>query len=211
MKKTVSILAIAMLIAGGQLCAQSFQLGVKAGGNLSTFMSSSNAVYNSYTMQAGWNAGIFTNFFLGNHFAIAPEVLYNTLGANIKTVTDGTSQNVFVSDRLHLQYITVPVMAKYRWTGGFYVETGPEVDFNITGSHWQDQSVKSFTNGAEFAWGAGLGYQSPIGLGIGARYNVGLTRVNDVNNASFNDVNWRNSSFQLDLFWTIFNNKKVNE
>jgi len=64
---------------------------------------------------------------------------------------------------------------------------------------------------ADFAWGLGLGYQSPIGLGIGLRYNLGLTKVDETSNANWSDVNWRNSGFQLDLFWTIFNNKKVNE
>ena len=30
------------------------------------------------SFQAGWNAGAFVNLWLGNHFAIAPEVLYTT-------------------------------------------------------------------------------------------------------------------------------------
>ena len=211
MKKTILIMTMALLVAGGHLYAQSFQLGIKGGGNLSSFYGGSGSNFSSTTFQAGWNAGVFTNFFLGNHFAIAPELLYTTAGASIKTVTSENNQNVYVHDPLHLAYLSVPLMAKYRWTGGFYVETGPEVNFNVSSSRWQDQSVKNFTNGAEFAWGAGLGFQSPIGLGIGARYNVGLTRVNDVSSADWSDVNWRNSGFQLDLFWTIFNNKKVNE
>jgi len=205
-------MAIALLLAGGRLCAQSFQLGIKGGGNLSTFTgSSSNPAYGSYTMEAGWNAGVFTNFWLGNHFAIAPEVLYTTAGAKIKTTTSDNNQNVYVNNQLNLAYVSVPVMAKFRFTGGFYLETGPEINFNVSGSNWENQSVRSETNSAEFAWGAGLGYQSPIGLGIGARYNVGLTRVDNVSQAQWNDVNWYNSGFQLDLFWTLFNNKKVNE
>ena len=212
MKKTLSILAFALLIAGGHLCAQSFQLGIKGGGNLSTFTgNSSNPIYNEYSMEAGWNAGIFTNLFLGNHFAIAPELLYTKAGAKIKTTTSENNQNVYINNQLNLSYISVPVMAKYRFTGGFYLETGPEINFNVSGGKYQNVSVRNLTNSAEFAWGAGLGYQSPIGLGIGARYNVGLTRVDNINNANFQDVNWYNSGFQLDLFWTIFNNKKASE
>jgi hypothetical protein len=211
MKKTMLILTMILLIAGGQLFAQTFQLGIKGGGNLSTFTGNSGPVYNSFSMQAGWNAGIFTNFFLGNHFAISPELLYTTAGAQIKTTTSENNQNVYVNNQLHLAYLSVPVMAKYRFTGGFYLETGPEINFNVSNSSWQNQSVKNITNSAEFAWGAGLGYQSPIGLGIGARYNVGLSRVDNVSNASWNDVNLHNSGFQLDLFWTIFNNKKASE
>jgi hypothetical protein len=211
MKKTLSILALALLIAGGHLCAQSFQLGIKGGGNMESFTGSDGPNYTSHSFQAGWNAGAFVNFWVGNHFAIAPEVLYTTAGAQIKTTNSDNNQNVYVNDQLHLAYLSIPVMAKVRFTGGFYLETGPEINFNISNSNFQNNTVKNFTNGAEFAWGAGLGYQSPIGLGIGARYNVGLTRVDETSNANWSDVNWHNSGFQLDLFWTIFNNKKAEE
>jgi hypothetical protein len=205
------ILTMALLMAGGHLCAQTFQLGIKGGGNLSTFYGSTNSQYNEYRYNAGWNAGVFTNFFIGNHFAIAPEVLYTREGAEIKTTTSANNENVYVNNQLNLSYISVPVMAKVRFTGGFYLETGPEINFNVSQGKYQNESVKNFTNGSEFAWGAGLGYQSPIGLGIGARYNVGLTRVDNVDQANASDVNWHNSGFQLDLFWTIFNNKKAEE
>jgi hypothetical protein len=212
MKKALCIMAVALLVAGGHVCAQNFQLGIRGGGNLSTFWgSSSNPAYSTYTAQAGWNAGVFTNFWLGNHFAISPEVDYTTAGAKIKTTTSDNNQNVYVNNQLNLAYLSVPVMAKVRFTGGFYLETGPEVNFNVSGGKYQNESVKNFTNNAEFAWGAGLGYQSPVGFGIGARYNVGLTKVANVNQANWSDVNWYNSGFQVDLFWTIFNNRKAEE
>jgi hypothetical protein len=211
MKKTLLILTMALLIAAGHLYAQSFQLGIKGGGNLESFTGSDGPNYTSHNFQAGWNAGAFVNFWLGNHFAIAPEVLYTTAGAQVKVTNSNDNQNVYVNNQLHLAYLSIPVMAKYRFTGGFYLETGPEVNFNVSNSSWENQSVKNFTNDAEFAWGLGLGYQSPIGLGIGLRYNLGLTKVDETSNANWSDVNWRNSGFQLDLFWTIFNNKKVNE
>ncbi len=76
-------------------------------------------------------------------------------------------------------------MAKYRFTGGFYLETGPGNQLQCERRQlMRMRAFKNFTNGAEFAWGTGLGYQSPIGLGIGARYNVGLTRVDNVNQAN---------------------------
>jgi hypothetical protein len=211
MKKTKLILTMALLMTASHLFAQSFQLGIKGGGNLESFTGSDGPNYTSHSFQAGWNAGAFVNFWLGNHFAIAPEVLYTTAGAQIKVTNSNDNQNVYVNNQLHLAYLSIPVMAKYRFTGGFYLETGPEANFNVSNSNFENESVKNFTNGAEFGWGAGLGYQSPIGLGIGVRYNLGLTKVDETSNANWSDVNWRNSGFQLDLFWTIFNNKKVNE
>jgi len=211
MKKTMFILTIALLTTAGHLFAQSFQLGIKGGGNLESFTGGDGPNYTSHSFQAGWNAGAFVNFWLGNHFAIAPEVLYTTAGAQVKVTNSENNQNVYVNNQLHLAYLSIPVMAKYRFTGGFYLETGPEVNFNVSSSNFENQTVKNFTNGADFAWGAGLGYQSPIGLGIGLRYNLGLTKVDQTSNTNWSDVNWHNSGFQLDLFWTLFNNKKVND
>lgn len=209
MKKTLAIVAVVLLAAGGQAFGQSFQWGIKGGGNLSTFTGSGNQYYSSFSMLAGWNAGVFTNFFLGNHFAIAPEVLYTREGAKVTTSSSQDNLNFSSNDNLMLDYISVPVMAKYKWTCGLYVETGPEINFNISNSNWQGESVRNITNGAEFAWGAGVGYQSPIGLGIGLRYNLGISKVDNTSNASWNDVSLHNSGFMLDLFWAIFNNKKL--
>lgn len=207
-KKVVTIVAVILLAAGGRLYAQTFQWGIKAGGNLTTFLHSSNSTYSSYSATAGWNAGVFTNFWLGDHFAIAPEVNYTTAGAEVSAGTSGNSASATSQSMLRLDYVNIPVFAKVRFTGGFYIETGPEVSFNVSNSTWENQSVKGLTNSSEFLWGAGVGYQSPIGLGIDLRYNVGLTTVNNTSNTTWNDVNLRNSGFMLDLFWAFFNNGK---
>ena len=209
MKKSLAFVAVVLFLAGGHVYGQNFQWGVKGGGNLSTFTGSSNQYYSSFSTQAGWNAGIFTNFFLGTHFAIAPELLYTREGAKINTSSQQNNINVNSNTNLRVDYLSVPVMAKFVFTGGFYLETGPEINFNISNSNWQGESVKDLTNGAEFAWGAGLGYQSPIGLGIGLRYNLGISRVDNTSQASWNDVSLHNSGFMLDLFWAFFNNKKI--
>ena len=211
MKKRISVLLAVLVLAGTQLFAQSFQLGIKGGGNLSDFLSAQNNNQSSYSALAGWNAGVFVNFWLGNHFAIAPEVLYSTEGAGIKTTSEGGNSSVTVNQDLHLRYISLPLMAKLRFTGGFYLEAGPQVSLNVSSSTWEDQSVRNLTNNAELGAAGGIGYQSPIGLGVGLRYTVGLTTVNNTRDATWGDVNMRNSGFSLDLFWTIFNNRRLAE
>jgi len=210
MKKVLTVVAVAIFVGGGNLYAQTFQWGIKAGGNLTTFLSSNTSTYNSYSATAGWNAGIFTNFWFdsGQHFAIAPELLYTTAGAEVSVGTSGNTGTATSKSNLNLAYMNIPVFAKYKFTGGFYLETGPEISFNVSSAQWQDQSVKNLTNGSDFLWGLGLGYQSPVGFGIDLRYNQGLTRVDNVDNATWNDVNLRNSGFMLDVFWAFFNNNK---
>src|ERR1700721_1875824 len=146
MKKSLGVLLAVLVLAGTQLFAQSFQLGIKGGGNLSDFLSAQQPNQTSFSALAGWNAGVFVNFWLGNHFAIAPEVLYTTAGAGIKTTaTDGNSM-VTVNNNLHLRYVSIPLMAKLRFTGGFYIEAGPEVSLNVSSSAWENQTGKDVTN-----------------------------------------------------------------
>ncbi len=211
MKKRLAMLLAILFLAGTQLFAQSFQLGIKGGGNLSDFLSAQDQNQSSYSALAGWNAGVFVNFWLGNHFAIAPELLYSTAGADIKTTTANANSIVTVNNDLHLRYISLPLMAKLRFTGGFYMEAGPQVSLNVSSSAWEDQSVRNLTNNAELGAAAGIGYQSPIGLGVSLRYTVGLTTVDNTRDATWGDVNMRNSSFSLDLFWTLFNNRRLAE
>jgi hypothetical protein len=211
MKKRIGVLLTILVLAGTQLFAQSFQLGIKGGGNLSDFISGSNSSQASFSAIAGWNAGIFLNFWLGNHFAIAPELLYTTEGAGIKTTTSDNNGTLTLNNNLHLRYVSLPLMAKLRFTGGFYIEAGPEVSLNVSSSTWEDQTVKNVTNNAELGAAAGIGYQSPIGLGVSLRYTVGLTTVDNTNEATWGDVTMRNSSFSLDLFWTLFNNRRLAE
>ena len=211
MKKRIGVLLAVLVLAGTQLFAQSFQLGIKGGGNLSDFLSAQNQNQSSFSAIAGWNAGVFVNFWLGNHFAIAPELLYTTEGAGIKSTTAGNNGTVTLNDNLNLRYISLPLMAKLRFTGGFYIEAGPEVSLNVSSSAWENQSVKDVTNNAELGSAAGIGYQSPIGLGVSLRYTVGLTTVDNTSDATWGDVNMRNSSFSLDLFWTLFNNRRLAE
>ncbi|HVS97983.1 MAG TPA: porin family protein [Puia sp.] len=208
MKRVLTMAAVALLVAGGHVQAQTFQWGIKAGGNLTNFLSSNTSTYNSYSATAGWNAGIFTNFWLGSgqHFAIAPEVLYTTAGAEVSAGTSGNGGSFSSKSHLGLAYVNIPVFAKYKFNGGFYLETGPEISFNVSSSQWQNESVKNLTNGSDFLWGLGLGYQSPIGLGIDLRYNQGLTRVDNVSNTSWDNVSLHNSGFMLDVFWAFFNN-----
>ncbi len=194
-----------LLLASASCFAQKFQLGLKGGVNVSSFTGSQSGT--SFSSLVGWNAGGFVNFMLGDHFAIAPEVLYSTVGSKV-TVSSSDNTTTVNKEKFRVDYLSIPVMAKYRFTGGFFIETGPEANINISSSKFEDQSVRDLTKKVEFAWGAGLGYHSPIGLGIGARYNFGISKVNDNSNVSFNNANFHNSGFMVDLFWTIFNNQK---
>jgi hypothetical protein len=59
---------------------------------------------------------------------------------------------------------------------------------------------RDFKN-TDFSWAFGLGYLATSGLGVDARYNLGISNINNTSRTA--DV--RNSVFQFGLFYQ-FNN-----
>jgi hypothetical protein len=194
MKKSI---VFALLLATTAGFAQHFELGLKAGANISNFTGASNAADLKAKTVIGFHAGGFVSLFVGDNFAIQPEIMFSTQGAKIEQT--GTSTNY------HLDYINIPVMLKYRFNGGFYIEAGPQVGFKVHESY--AGTSEDFAKSTDLSLGAGLGYHSSIGLGIGARYVAGLSKLGNFN-ASTTQPDWKNSAFTLSIFYTIFNNHR---
>src|SRR5580765_2918906 len=144
------ILLAALLFVSVSGFAQKFQLGIKAGTNISNFTGGTfeDAKHESLI---GFYGGAFVGFYLGNHFSIQPEALISTQGARFKSISTGEKQD------FKLTYFNIPVLAKYEFDGGFYLETGPQAGINISGGRFEDESVKDVTNNADFSWAFGLG------------------------------------------------------
>jgi hypothetical protein len=94
-------------------------------------------------------------------------------------------------DKTTLSYINVPVMIqRYIKSTGFYFETGPQFGFLISAKdkvNGTETDVKSELKTFDFSLNFGLGYRFNSGLGVGARYGLGITPINksgyDANNA----------------------------
>jgi outer membrane protein with beta-barrel domain len=189
------MLFFAAMLTSAATYSQGFQLGVKGGVNVSNY--TGGDIENSAIV--GFHAGATFGFLLGEHFALQPEVLFSAQGAKVK----GIGNN---EEKFNVSYINVPVMAKFRFTGGFYLEAGPQVGFKVNESV-PDNTIENFAKDLDLSLAAGLGYHSPIGLGVGARYNAGLSKVGDFDGGTV-DPDFRNSTLQFFVFYTLFNNKK---
>jgi hypothetical protein len=113
-----------------------------------------------------------------------------------------------------LTYITLPIMLQWKTTGGVFIETGPQPGYLIKakqdGPGSTETDNKSSFDNFDLSWGAGLGYLSKAGLGIGARYNYGLTNTIEDgggNNSSNNGPELKNSVIQVGLSWRFGANK----
>jgi hypothetical protein len=82
---------------------------------------------------------------------------------------------------------------------GFRVETGPQIGALLSAKYKVgsvEVDVKDAYKTADFAWAFGIGYLTTSGFGVDARYNLGISKIND-NNGS--DIT--NRVFQVGVFY----------
>lgn len=197
MKKILLLVFIGSLSFQSQ--AQKINAGLKAGTNISNFFGSS---FDDVSKKAlvGYHVGGYLNFSLAG-LSIQPELLLSSAGAKLKNSVSNSFENV------KLTYITVPVMVKFNLSSGLYAEAGPQVGFKIS-EDFGDQSIEDFAKGLDLSVGAGLGYQTKSGFGLGARYLLGLSKVGDFDASTGFDNDFKNGIIQVGLFYTIKSGNK---
>lgn len=191
------LIAILLFTSTGVM-AQKFQLGLKGGVNISNFtgVPIQNVSKSAY---ASFIGGGFVNFMIGNNFSIQPEVLFSTQGVSLDS--NGTKSKYKVS------YLAVPVMAKFEFNSGFFLEAGPQFSFKLS-EDVPNSNINTFAKNLDLSLGAGLGYHGKSGFGIGARYLAGLSKVGDYNQTSVQNPNFKNSALNIYVSLSLFNNKK---
>ncbi|MCF0053579.1 PorT family protein [Dyadobacter chenwenxiniae] len=183
------LLAAVLLISVQSAFAQKFSIGPKAGLNISNYTGGdieSDAL-------VGYHLGGIINYGFGKVFSLQPEVLFSTQGAKVNN--DGSKSDFKIS------YVTVPVMFKFKTNGGFYVEFGPQAGFR-TSTDIPNQTIDNFAKNLDLAAAGGIGYHSPIGLGVGVRYIAGLSKVGNFSGQDI-DPDFKNSVIQASIFWAI--------
>jgi hypothetical protein len=177
-------LAFVLLFAPFILSAQ-LGLGVKVGANFAN-VSTDDYETNSKT---SFHAGVYANINFSEKWGITPEVLWSSQGADIDDVEFNTN------------YITVPIMLRWRIIDLISVEAGPQ--FNIltdaeSGGFDVTDEIVSPSYSAAF----GALVHLPLGFNAGLRYVAGLTDLTESDADKLTDNN-----FQVYVGWTIFGAK----
>jgi hypothetical protein len=97
-----------------------------------------------------------------------------------------------------LGYLNIPVLVQYMFDNGFRLETGPQLGFLLNAKSdlgGTEIDVKDQLNSTDVSWAFGVGYITPSGFGVDARYNLGLTNISESDNSV------KNSVFQLGIFY----------
>lgn len=212
MKKLFTIAAVAVF-GFTTVNAQDINFGAKAGVNFATVTGDETDGIESKT---GFHVGVVAEIMISDKFSFQPELMYSSQGAkdsyseseNIEGFTYSYSEEA----KRKLDYITLPLMAKYYVSEGLSIEAGPQVGFlisseaeneftetinGVTESGSETQDLKDFTSGIDFGVNFGLGYKLDNGLNFGARYNLGLSNINDGEGSD--DFKNQNAVFQLSV------------
>jgi hypothetical protein len=186
--------ALAVVLVCSVATAQHVNFGIKGGLNLYNIKNDNNTQFDNST---GFHVGLLAHVHISDHFAIQPEVVFSTQGANY---TVGSTNG-----ELNLDYLNLPIMFQYMFDNGFRFQAGPQVGFLINakskfGSITSE--VKNNYSGVDVGVGGGVSYvHPPSGFGFDARYNMGLKNINEGGS-----VNSNNRGFQLGVFY-LFKHK----
>ena len=178
-----------------------FKFGVKAGLNIANANGNGVDLFTgnkTSSSRLGVSIGVILEYNISDKFSVQPELYYSQQG--FKTdVNEGV---------VKLDYINIPVMAKYYINDAFSVNAGPQVGFLLSSKYSQtkqdlaadrsavskvkqanlnDEDLKKYFKSSDFGLNFGLTYQLRNGFGINTSYNLGLNDIFDYSNTT-NDV-----------------------
>jgi hypothetical protein len=180
------ILLAAVLFAGSfAMQAQGINFGVKAGANFSNF--SGDLDTDGIT---NFHAGAVLELNIVPTFSVQAEGLFSSQGGKAVYTEDGA---VGVARDINLDYISVPVMAKfYLLPDRLSLMAGPQFSFLVNDAKEQFDA-KTF----DLAAAGGVELKIIAGLFAQARYTIGLSNVFD--DVEGFDVDAKNAVFQLSV------------
>lgn len=192
MKTRLVILAI-LCITAGAAQAQKLNIGFKGGANINKLTGKSFDDEFSF----GYHVGGFFSVGLGKKFAIQPEVLFNQINVD----TSGTFSTVYQFKKIskvQLKYMSIPILLNYRPVKYITLQAGPQFGILTNKSRTVLQNGQEAFKSGDFSMLAGA--QVNIShLNIYARYAVGLSNLNDIDNKE----KWKSQSIQIGVGFTL--------
>ena len=196
MKKITLTLLGLVAFSTSALAQQEVKFGPKAGVNFAN-IGGKDAENNK--MLIGFHVGAFAEIKFNDQFALQPEVVYSAQGSKGEVSETVMGVTFSAEEELKVNYINVPIMAKYYFTDNFAVEAGPYVGFlmsanskgsaNVAGVISEfDEDVKDELNSIDFGVGFCASFNLDSGFFIGARVNLGLTKMGKEYSDTINGV-----------------------
>jgi len=207
MKKLLTVFAAIALVAAVHAQKKGAPaFGIKAGANFYSIGGSDAdeaGLKESRKLKVGLAGGLLVNIPVSSTFSVQPEALYSEEG-NLQKEGEA-------SQKVAMTYINFPVMLQYNNKCGLYIETGPQVGILMSAKLKTDDGLdkdeidlKDGFKKTGFSWGLGVGFKCKGGFGVGARYNLGLSSLDD----SEDNTKVTSSGFHVGVLYTFSASKK---
>ena len=181
--KKILLLAVVTVLGLTNVNAQEIKFGAKGGLNFAD-ISGDNTKGNG--LVTSFHFGVLSEIPISDKFSFQPEILYSGQGYS------------FNDNTVSLSYLNIPLIGKYYLTKGLSIEAGPQIGFLLAAKN-DKTDVKDSFNTFDFGINFGLGYKLDNGFNFGARYNLGLININNLDNSTN-----KNGVFQLSVGYFFF-------
>ena len=192
MKTKLVILAI-FSIMGSAAFAQKIKVGVKGGANINKLTGKSFSDQFSF----GYHLGGMVSVGLGKKFAIQPEILFNQI--NVDTSSSFSTVYQFNKlEKVKLKYLSVPILLNFKPVKYITLQAGPQFGILMNKSKTLLQNGKEAFKAGDFSMLGGV-QVNVSHLNIYARYAVGLSNLNDIDNKE----KWKSQTVQIGVGFTL--------
>nr|PZN56402.1 MAG: hypothetical protein DIU61_04130 [Bacteroidota bacterium] len=193
MKRIFLPVLLIALLASGNLFAQ-VSGGVRVGGNLSNLhYTDGGDISESDDSKIGPLFGLYLTAMFSDQFGIQPELVYSAMGSK-----DGDA-------KLKLNYIALPVLARYQVAEQFHILLGPQIGFIASAKYVEgdyDEDIKEDVESLDVSGVIGVGADFDR-FNVGLRYALGFTSMFD---SAEGDIKVKNRALQLVLGYRLFGN-----
>lgn len=175
---------LVMTTLAAQRTRTTTEFGIKGGVNIANLKIDGAGDGDSRT---GFHLGGLAHIHVAPKFAIQPEIMFSTQGRR-ETIAGNEFQT-------NLSYINIPVLGQYMTGSGFRLQTGPQlgilVDAQAEVNDDAETDVGDNYKTPDISWVFGVSYLTNVRIGFDARYNLGLSNINDAGSREFKNRVWQ--------------------
>ncbi len=186
------LFALFAIVLAYSASAQRIGYGPKGGFNISMLSGDMD-----YKARFNFNVGGFVEYDFAPEWAAELSVLYSRVGGKLDNVAISLTETT--DAKLRLDYISLPLVAKFYPLDGMNVFLGPKFSFLVGAKQKLGDgdyvSVKSSWKTFDFGLTVGTGYAWEFGLLAYIQYNVGLTDIYK------GDESVRTGGLQIGIGW----------
>lgn len=189
MKRFLLIGVLIVMTSAGQ--AQS--LAAQFGFNFSNLVGDIDTA----TLKLGFQGGVAAEFQFGKNFYVQPELVFTLQGA---------IDSEHAEDKVSLNYVALPIVAKYFLSRGFNVQFGPRVGMLVMAQVTLDETdiqIKDQLGTWDYGVVFGTGYQKKS-WGVSARYYHGFSDIYEATEG----VTIRNQMLQITVAYYLIDKRK---